>query len=99
MAKPHLLYRLSKDGKLLYLRVPDNDTEKDAVLMFNRIMADYGFTNPKEHFKERLGVAAFPSKIKLREDDRLYTYHLLNVLENHFTMLPITNRDWYSKRF
>ena len=99
MAKPDLLYRKSRDGMFLYLRVPDDDTEKDTVLMFNRIMADYGFPKPKDNFNERLGVAVFPSKIKLREDDRLYTYRLFNVLSEHFNMLPITNRDWYSKRF
>ena len=101
MSKPDLLYRFSLDQKYLFLRVPDDDTEADAVLTFNRVMADYGFPNPKDTFNERLGVAVFPVKVRLKSSrtSRLVTYDLFKQLEQHFRMLPITSKDWYSKRF
>lgn len=99
MKKPDLLYRKSKDGLYIYLRVPDQDTEEDSVLMFNRIMADYGFPDPKSNFNERLGVAVFPSRIKLRQGNRLVTYDLFKVLIQYFSMRPIKDEDWHGRRF
>lgn len=97
--KPDILYRLSRDHLHLFLRVPDNDTEKDGILMFNRLMADLGFPNPKEIFNERLGVAVVPSTISYREKNRLVRLDVLTEIKNVFTALPIPNRDWYTKRF
>ena len=99
MARPDLLYRKSFDGKFLYLRVPDKDTEYDTVLKFNRVMADYGFPNPKDTFNERLGVAVFPAKISYRVKDRLVRATLFEELQAHFNLLPIPSKDWYETRF
>jgi len=99
--KPTLLYRLSKDETVLYLRVPDEDTETDSVLTFNRVMADYGYPDPKDIFNERLGVAVVPAKIKRRSQisNKLVTFDMLSELEQHFLVTPIPDRDWYTKRF
>lgn len=99
LSKPDLFYRLSIDRSKIYLRVPDNDTEKDTVLMFNRVMADYGFPEPKDIFSERIGVAVVPRKLKFRKDDKMITMDLFDELGQIFNLLPIVNRDWYSKRF
>lgn len=99
LSKPDLLYRLSKDGQLLYLRVPDDDTDKDAVLTFNRVMADYGFADPKQIFNERLGVAVVNLTKTVKYEGRLLKFNMLDELRQYFTMLPITTRDWHTKRF
>lgn len=98
-SKPNLLFRKSKDGNFLFLRVPDEDTQKDGVLMFNRIMADFGFTDPKEIFNERLGVAVLPVFIRITKGNKLLKVVLLDQLLRFFDLKPITDIEWYTKRF
>lgn len=99
MRKPDLFYRVSINRDRLYLRVPDKDTENDTVLMFNRVMADFGFSEPKEIFSERIGVAVVPRKIRFKAEDKMITLDLFDELSQIFTMLPIPTKDWYTKRF
>lgn len=99
MSKPILSFRRSLDNLTLYLRVPDKDTENDTVLMFNRVMADFGFPEPKDIFSERIGVAAVPRTIKFKRGDKMITLDIFDELARIFRMVPIDNNDWYTKRF
>jgi hypothetical protein len=62
-------------------------------------MADYGFPDPKGIFNERLGVAVVPASISYRNGKKLIKLDLLNELEIHFTILPISDKDWHTSRF
>ena len=98
-SKPNILYRISRDGIHLFLRVPDDDTEKDGVLTFNRLMADLGFPDPKAIFNERLGVAVVPTTITIRKNSSLIRLNVLNEIEAIFSARRIQDTAWYSKRF
>ncbi len=95
--KPQLLYRLSKDRKVLYLRVPD-ESEGDTVLIFNRVMADFGYT-PKSIWDKSLGVAVVPAIQRITIETAIVKIDLFEELKEHFLMTPIPDRDWYKKRF
>jgi len=64
-------------------------------------MADYGFSDPKQIFNERLGVAVLPATIKRKSkiSNKLVTFNLLQELEQYFLTVRIPDKDWYTKRF
>jgi len=97
--RPQILYRLSKDGIFLYLHVPDTDTEKDSMLMFNRLMADFGFPDPKAIFNKRLGVAVLPVSVWIQVGDKMKRVVLLDEVRIYFQTIPILDADWYGRRF
>jgi len=97
--KPALIYRLSRDGEFLYLRIPDDDTESDGVLRFNRVMADLGYPNPSEIFNKRLGFAVVKPVRRIIVGDTLETVDMLLELGKFFRLTKISKTDWYTKRF
>lgn len=96
--KPVLLYRLSRGGEFLYVRVPD-ETEGDAILKFNRICADLGFPDPAAIFSKRLGVSILPPHIRIRVDKKLETFDTLVEFAQYFKLQRITDRVWHQDRF
>ena len=97
--KPALLYRLSRDGEHLFLRIPDDDTEGDGVLRFNRVMADLGYPDPSAIFNRRLGVAVVAPVRRIIVGDTLETVDMLLELRAFFRLVKIKKTDWYTKRF
>lgn len=79
--------------------MPDNDTEKEGVLTFNRLMADLGFPDPTVIFNKLLGVAVLPVTIRIRKRSSLSRIRIIAEVERHFNALPITDQDWFTKRF
>jgi hypothetical protein len=97
--RPRLLYRYAKGGKILYLRVPDKETERDAILTFNRKMADLGFPDPEEIFDSKLGVAVVPSEVRIQKNNKLLTYNVLVELATLFVISRISDDIWFHERF
>jgi len=99
MVKPVILFRLSKDGEHLFLRVPEDDSEQDAVLTFNRIMADLGYPDPSVIFNRRLGVAVVKPIHRIVVNETLETIDVLYELSKYFRPRKITDAVWHTKRF
>lgn len=97
--RPILLYRYAKGGELLYLRVPDKEIEGDAILTFNRKMADLGFSDPEEIFDSKLGVAVVPAAVRIHKKGKLITYNVLAELGLLFRIKRINDERWYHERF
>lgn len=97
--KPDILYRKSRCLNFLYLRVPDEDTEKEGVLTFNRLMADLGFPDPKEIFNKLIGVAVVPVFVRVQERRSLIRIRVMDEIEKYFNVLPISDKVWFTKRF
>ena len=99
MVKPVLLFRLSKDGEHLFLRVPEDDSEQDAVLTFNRIMADLGYPDPSVIFNKRLGVAVVRPIHRIVVNETLESIDILVELSKYFRLRKISDTVWHTKRF
>ncbi|GAH33108.1 unnamed protein product [marine sediment metagenome] len=99
MVKPVILFRLSKAGEHLFLRVPDDDSEQDAVLTFNRVMADLGYPDPSVIFNKRLGVAVVRPIRRIVVNETLESVDMLVELSKYFRLRKINDAVWHTKRF
>ena len=97
--RPILMYRFAQGGDLVYLKVPDREIEKDAILTFNRKMADLGFPDPEAIFDNKLGVAVVPAAVRIQKGGKLITYQLIQELGYLFRLKRIDDETWYYKRF